>query len=59
MICICNDGADDLVVGKVYQLFVGENGGDGFVRITDESGEDYLYPSDMFVPIDSRTTVQF
>ena len=25
---------------------------DGFVRVIDESGEDYLYPKDYFVPID-------
>lgn len=24
----------------------------GLLRIVDESGEDYLYPSDLFVPID-------
>jgi len=25
---------------------------EGYVRIIDESGEDYLYPEDYFVPID-------
>jgi hypothetical protein len=24
----------------------------GFVRVIDESGEDYLYPSDRFVPVE-------
>jgi hypothetical protein len=25
---------------------------DGYVRVIDESGEDYLYPADYFVPIE-------
>jgi hypothetical protein len=25
---------------------------DGLVRVIDESGEDYLYPKDYFVPVD-------
>jgi ribosomal protein L36 len=25
---------------------------DGFIRVIDESGEDYLYPKDYFVPIE-------
>ena len=25
---------------------------DGFVRVIDESGDDYLYPKDYFVPIE-------
>ena len=31
---------------------------DGFVRVIDESGEDYLYPKDFFVPIDLPTSAR-
>jgi len=31
---------------------------DGFVRVVDESGEDYLYPKDYFVPIDLPTSAR-
>ncbi len=38
---------------KVYRsLKDGAARRDGFVRVIDESGEDYLYPKDYFVPID-------
>lgn len=30
----------------------------GLIRVVDESGEDYLYPSDYFVPIKLPRTVQ-
>jgi hypothetical protein len=30
----------------------------GLIRVIDESGEDYLYPSDYFVPIKLPRTVQ-
>jgi len=42
-----------LEVRKVYQSLpdpVGESR--GFVRVVDESGEDYLYPSDCLVAIE-------
>jgi hypothetical protein len=38
---------------KVYRALRDEGARrDGFVRVIDESGEDYLYPKDRFVPID-------
>jgi hypothetical protein len=49
-ICVRNDGAEDLEVSKVYRLLPDERAAkDKYVRIIDESGEDYLYPSDYFV----------
>lgn len=41
---------DDVTVGKLYELLE-ENAGNGMLRIIDESGEDYLYPSSWFEPI--------
>jgi len=42
-----------LELGKVYQEIQDETAtAKGFVRIVDESGEDYLYPSDLFIPVE-------
>lgn len=52
IICIQNEGSEDLVRGKVYQAIPDKSAArDGLVRIVDESGEDYLYPSGCFAPI--------
>jgi hypothetical protein len=39
---------DDLLLGKCYEVLATE---DGWLRIVDESGEDYLYPAEWFVPV--------
>jgi len=43
----CLEKSDDLdlVQGKVYDVISIE---EGFYRIIDEEGEDYLYPTEMF-----------
>jgi hypothetical protein len=52
VLCIRNGGSDDLEVRKIYQVFPDPSAEqDGYVRIIDESGEDYLYPSDYFAPV--------
>jgi len=52
VICVQNEGCEDLEVGKVYQVLADESAAqDGYIRVVDESGEDYLYPADLFVPI--------
>lgn len=38
---------DDISLGRLYEL-VEEDAGNGMVRIIDDSGEDYLYPSSWF-----------
>jgi hypothetical protein len=53
VICIRNEGCEDLEPRKVYQVITDEAAAeDGLVRVVDESGEDYLYPRDLFVPIE-------
>lgn len=53
VVCVKSDGAMDLEVRKIYQVLPDESAAkDGFVRIVDESGEDYLYPASFFVEID-------
>ena len=52
-ICVGNEGYDDLEVWKVYQVLPdAKAAGVGCIRVVDESGEDYLYPEDYFVPIE-------
>jgi hypothetical protein len=43
---------EDLEVRKVYEVLPDPKATkDGFLRIIDESGEDYLYPADRFAPV--------
>jgi hypothetical protein len=49
-ICVQNRGAEDLEVRKVYRVLHDKDAAaTGYVRVVDESGEDYLYPADYFV----------
>jgi hypothetical protein len=53
VICLRNEGAEDQLPGKVYQILPDERAArDEYIRIVDESGEDYLYPANYFIPID-------
>ena len=52
VICIRNAGAEDLEPRKVYQILNDRSAArEGYVRVIDESGEDYLYPAEYFVPV--------
>lgn len=52
-ICIEDRDCDDLEVRKVYLVIPDENAAkDGYLRVIDESGQDYLYPQSYFVLID-------
>ena len=52
VICIQNDGNEDLVPGKVYQVLEDDRAARAeYLRVVDESGEDYLYPTRYFVEI--------
>ena len=52
VICIENDDADDLLVGKVYKTIMDSTAQkENYLRVIDNSGEDYLYPARFFVPI--------
>ena len=47
---------EDVTLGRLYEL-VEEDAGNGMVRIIDESGEDYLYPSSWFETIALRDSI--
>ncbi len=52
LLCVRNNGCDDLELRKLYQVLPDPSGGrEGYVRVIDESGEDYLYPKDYFLAI--------
>src|SRR2546426_11760278 len=52
-VCIENRGAEDLDVRKIYRVLPDKTAAaTGYVRVIDESGEDYLYPADYFVPVE-------
>ena len=53
VICVRSEGAEDLEPRKVYRVLPDARAAkDGFVRVIDESDEDYLYPADYFVSLD-------
>jgi hypothetical protein len=54
VICINNGGyVDDLKVRTVYQSLPDKSAArSNYVRIIDETGEDYLYPAELFATIE-------
>ena len=53
VICIRNEDCDDLEPRKLYRVLPDEAAAaDGYLRVIDESGEDYLYPQAYFLPIE-------
>ncbi len=51
-LCVEDGGMEDLEPRKLYQVLPDrEATREGYVRVIDESGEDYIYPSDLFVPV--------
>jgi hypothetical protein len=53
LLCVRNTGCDDLELRKLFeQLPDARAAKDDYVRVVDESGEDYLYPADCFVAVE-------
>ena len=51
-LCIRDDDAEDLEQRQLYQVLPDrEAAREGYLRVVDESGEDYLYPSELFVAV--------
>ncbi len=50
MLCIENKDCEDLERRKIYQVLPDDEASkEGYVRVIDESGEDYLYPESYFI----------
>lgn len=53
LLCVRNEGCEDLELRKLYpQLADAKAAASGYVRVIDESGEDYLYPARLFVAVE-------
>lgn len=54
VVCVKNDGyLASLEPRKIYPVLRDEKAAKhGLIRVIDESGEDYLYPTDFFAPIE-------
>jgi len=52
VLCLENKDCEDLEKRKIYKVIPDKSAAqDGYLRIIDESGEDYLYPESYFVSI--------
>ena len=59
VLCIENKDCDDLEKRKVYQVMQDDKAAEeGYLRIVDESGEDYLYPESYFISVELPRKVQ-
>ena len=58
-LCIENRDSEDLEKRKIYQVIADpEAEAEGYLRVVDESGEDYLYPKSYFIIIHLPREVQ-
>ena len=49
-VCVRNQECEDLELRKVYRVLPDARAErDGYIRVVDESGDDYLYPKSYFV----------
>ena len=59
---VCVDNTDypaSLELHKVYRVLPDEEAAaDGDLRVIDESGEDYLYPTDYFLPLPASKRIE-
>ena len=59
LLCVRNKGCEDLELRKLYEQLPDTRGAkEGFVRVVDESGEDYLYPADRFIAVELPREVE-
>jgi hypothetical protein len=58
-VCVANQGAEDLQIWKLYRVLPDETAAtEKYLRVVDESGEDYLYPAKRFVLVTFPATVE-
>lgn len=59
-VCIDNTAyPDDLKMRTIYQVLPDESAArSNYIRVLDETGEDYLYPAELFVIIDVPAEAQ-
>ncbi len=53
VVCVQVEGAEDLELRKLYEVREDEAASRrGYLRVVDESGEDYLYPKEFFAAVE-------
>ena len=57
-LCILRSDDDDLELRKAYPVLPAASNEAGFLRVVDESGEDYLYPSEQFIVVEVSRTAE-
>lgn len=51
-LCVENKDCEDLEKRKIYQILPDDEAEkEGYLRVVDESGEDYLYPRSYFIHV--------
>jgi len=60
VVCVENEGYQaSLEPRKIYETLPDPKATErGFIRVIDESGEDYLYPEEYFVPIELSRNIE-
>ncbi len=58
VLCIRKGEDDDLELRKAYAVLPPAANETGYLRVIDGSGEDYLYPTDCFVPLELPQTIE-
>lgn len=57
-VCIASDGAEDLQVRKLYRMLPDKEAArEDYLRVVDDSGEDYLYPARRFVVVEVAPSI--
>jgi hypothetical protein len=57
-VCVANEGCDDLQVWKIYRVLPDARAAEeDYLRVIDDSGEDYLYPANRFVMVEFSPAV--
>ncbi len=57
VVCIRAEDSSDIEVRKIYEVLEDERASNrGYLRVLDESGEDYLYPQECFSPVELPET---
>ena len=58
-VCVANEGCDDLQVWRSYRVLPDAVAAEeGYMRVVDDSGEDYLYPARRFVLVAFPVSVE-
>ncbi|MGI8670789.1 MAG: hypothetical protein ACR2J3_13230 [Aridibacter sp.] len=59
VVCVKSEDCEDLEIHKIYQVLPDKKAAeDDYIRVVDESGEDYLYPADYFYPVELPQVVR-